>query len=281
MTTIDQAFNHLEQGITLEEQGERSNAPEKLNMAAIHYFEACTLMKNYITNHRFSSSQNDENTKQLLQQKIILYESRGRSLVRRIRRQPDTFLKVDGEIVQVLQPPSEFVSESQSHEETSKPKPTGSNSSGSLAASPASTLSPSLMAYNINSRPTVLHQVSLSMMPLPQAIPVSDEEIKVTQEDNQRILRKKVQEICQKAESIFEEAIEFDNDRRKTRYAINAYEEAARLFLEAAKLTGQLMSDINEKEKQQIKAYHTFLRDRVGKILDHIEQLQKEGKSTD
>ena len=243
-STIDTAFKLLEQAIRLEEQGERIPSHEKLKAAAVHYFQACNLMKSYLQNQQSSSRREDQDKKQLLEQKIDQYESRGRSLIRKVRGEPAPYTLVEGEIVSMTEPIISSPASSQAVEPSAPPLQT-----------------------DIINRPSVWPEQSLSMFPLPQAYPVYDTEIEAVEED-QTPMQERIVQICEEAESQVKEAIELDNLRIKNSIAEDKYKNAAQLFLQAIKLSGNLVECMKgESGHEEMKKYHDYLKDRVAHIL--------------
>lgn len=251
-STIDTAFKLLEQAIRLEEHGERSDSNEKLNAAAIHYFQACNLLKSYLLHQQSSNPQEYRGKKQLLEQKIDQYECRGKSLIRKVRGEPAPYILVDGEIIAAAGP--------------------ASSSIGSLNMVEPS--APPFQASFID-RPTISAQQSLSMIPLPQAYPVTFEEAEEVKQE-EIPMQERITKICREAESMVKKAIDLDNSRTQNRLAQEAYKIAAELFLQAIRLTGDVVESIkDENGQEEMKKYHNFLKDRVEHILDRVEQLQK------
>lgn len=238
MSAVDSALLSLEQGIKLEELGERSNSIGKLNDAATHYVEACRLLKSYVRNN---NTQCSASKRQFLEEKIDHYENRSRVLMRKVHAHSisdePAIIPIEATLIEAIPLP-----------------PRGG---------------------------TMIQTDSLrSLRPLPvaHAVVESEDQNHVYDEgvnDNEpSTIYASLKRKCAQADVLIKEAIALDNRHTKTREAIEKYKQGAALSLEAIKLTELLGGKSLDTKDDEMKRFRDYLKEKLVKILDRMEQLQ-------
>lgn len=241
MSAINDALDYLEQGVKLEELGDRSNSFAEMNDAAARYFEACHLLRSEVRDGDASSS---ASKRRFLEDKIRHYENRGRALMRRVNSgnedvPPCRFsavIPIEATLVEALPPPA---------------------------------LDPSLRMLRDNA--------SCSARPLPVAVAVPYDE-NGEEKQNESVHdavdpRVRSRDACARADALVRRAVALEDRRATTDQAIAAYKQGAALYLEAVKSTETLPS--RGAPDDRTKRFRVYLKERLAKTLDRIEQLQE------
>eukprot|EP00521_Asterionellopsis_glacialis_P007952 CAMPEP_0195287320 /NCGR_PEP_ID=MMETSP0707-20130614/4430_1 /TAXON_ID=33640 /ORGANISM="Asterionellopsis glacialis, Strain CCMP134" /LENGTH=938 /DNA_ID=CAMNT_0040347067 /DNA_START=96 /DNA_END=2912 /DNA_ORIENTATION=+ len=249
-TLLDDAFELLQVATNLEQQtkGDESCQIE----AATKYYQACYLLKRYVQRLPLTSSNNDNQTRQLLEDKITHYEHLASHLLSTANKN------------------NKNDDDQQQHIITSRSKPPASSSRGARR---------NLFLETANEHHTPSNMASVSSPRFGTSFHYNSTDETTNSSELATIRRRgsanTITTKAGQANARLAHALDLD-ENGSTKRAIQEYMAAAQLYLSAIKLADSFEKENHTQKEESISS---LLKRRAEGALDRIEQLKHGGTS--